>query len=103
MYDMRGLEKELIYEEIVRQGREGTLEEYSRVVDKLPHYFTLNDLRRIVSKLFGRKFIIQRLNGRIKAYTDVEEVKEFVEEAEPGDSIAVYAGNGAINRKKAVK
>lgn len=100
MYDMRGLEKELIYEEIVRQGREGTLEEYSRVVDRLPHLFTLNDMRRIVFKLFGRKFLIQKSNGQIKACTDVEEVKEFVEEAEPGDNIEVHAEGRIINKKK---
>jgi hypothetical protein len=50
-----GIIKEWIYEELERQGREGTTEEYSKVVDELPDMVQQSDIKRIVARLFPVK------------------------------------------------
>jgi competence CoiA-like predicted nuclease len=51
MYDPKDMVKEWIYEELERQGKEGTLEEYIKVADELPDLIGYRDIVRIVSRM----------------------------------------------------
>lgn len=55
MIDPEDAIKEWIYEELERQGLEGTNEEYGKVVDELPEMVTRSDVEKIVAQLFPKE------------------------------------------------
>ena len=54
MCDPKDIIKDWINEELERQGREGTPEEYAGVVEELPEFVDRGDIKRIVEKVLGR-------------------------------------------------
>jgi hypothetical protein len=55
MSDPKVVIAEWIYEELEALGREGTFEEYQKVVENMPEFVTREDVRRIAAEIFGTK------------------------------------------------
>jgi len=55
MGDPKDIIAEWICKELEALGREGTFEEYQKVVENLPEFVTREDVRRIATEIFGTK------------------------------------------------
>jgi len=49
--DPTSLINEWIYEELARQGKKGTPEEYEKVISELPEFVSREDIKRIVGSI----------------------------------------------------